>query len=76
MDGYYTGLLIVLSCIGLIWTVKGISKKLRLMVFFGVILMLAPVLVITGRMVWLPLISSVALVASLIVRKDVKRTEL
>lgn len=76
MDGYYIALLIVLSCTGLIWTVKGMKKKLRLMVFFGVILMLAPVLVITGRMVWLPLISSVALVSSLIVRKDVKRTEL
>lgn len=76
MDGYYTGLLILLSCTGLIWTVKGIRKKLRLMVFFGVILMLAPILVIMGWMAWLPLISTVALVASLIVRKDVKRTEL
>nr|WP_154958339.1 hypothetical protein [Paenibacillus xylanexedens] len=78
MDGYYIALLIVLACTGLIWTVKGIKKKLRLMVFFGVILMLAPILIIMGWMTWLPLVSSVALVASLFVRKDkdVKRTEL
>ncbi|KAA8785397.1 hypothetical protein ABIE27_003807 [Paenibacillus sp. 4624] len=76
MDQYDNVFLLLLSFIGLIWTVKGIKKKLRLMVFFGVILMLAPVLVITGRMVWLPLVSSVALVSSLIVRKDVNRTKL
>ncbi|MGO4530487.1 hypothetical protein AB4Z30_15500 [Paenibacillus sp. 2TAF8] len=73
MDGYYIALLIVLSCTGLIWTAKGISKKLRLMVFFGVILMLAPILIIMGWMAWLPLISSVALVVSWCVRRDVKR---
>ncbi|MEK3827740.1 hypothetical protein [Paenibacillus sp. FSL K6-1558] len=73
MDGYYIALLIVLSCTGLIWTVKGIKKKLRLMVFFGVILMLAPILIIMGWMTWLPLVSSVALVASLFVRKEARR---
>ncbi|MGQ8871207.1 hypothetical protein [Paenibacillus sp. TSA_86.1] len=73
MDGYYIALLIVLSGAGLIWTVKGIKNKVRLMVFFGVILTLAPILIIMGWMAWLPLISSVALVVSWCVRKEVRR---
>ena len=70
MEQYNNAFLLLLSFIGLIWMIKGMKKTLRLMVFFGVILILAPILIMMGRMTWLPFISSVAFGASLLVRKE------
>lgn len=69
MDVYYNALLLLLSFTGVIWTLKGFRKKLRLMVFFSVILILAPVLIMMGWMTWLPLVSAAAF-AALFVPKE------
>ncbi|WP_342554943.1 hypothetical protein [Paenibacillus sp. FSL R7-0652] len=70
MDVYYNALLLLLSFTGVIWTLKGFRKKLRLMVFFSVILILAPVLIMMGWMTWLPLVSAAAFAAALFVPKE------
>ncbi|MBU5356282.1 hypothetical protein KQI74_28935 [Paenibacillus barcinonensis] len=72
MDVFNVAFLLVLSFAGLIWAIKCMKEKLRLMVFFGVILMLAPVLILVGWISGLPLVSSVAFAASLFVRKESK----
>ncbi|PYE47812.1 hypothetical protein HUB98_24685 [Paenibacillus barcinonensis] len=73
MDVFNNAFLLVLSLAGLIWAIKGMKEKLRLMVFFGVILMLAPVLILMGWVSGLPLVGSVAFAATLFVRKESKK---
>ncbi|WP_440117779.1 hypothetical protein [Paenibacillus sp. QZ-Y1] len=61
MNVLHIALVILFSFAGLVLVIQGLKKKSPLMLFFGVILILAPILIFMGWITWVPFVNPVAL---------------
>lgn len=69
MNVLHIALVILFTLAGLVLVLQGLKKKSLLMLFFGVILILAPILIVMGWITWVPFVPPVALAIAYLGKK-------